>query len=236
MPKGKFFCFSPPVMLATFIFEIGAAIYILWRYRIGRTTRLVILILLLLATFQFAEYMVCERFGLNSVQWARVGYAAITLLPPLGLHLVQRLGGSKARWPAYSGYVVALPFLIFFLFAHSPFGGQECLGNYVIFQIPRWVSWGYAAYYYGLLAIAVWYAWRFAARTTSTKQRVAMHTFAVGYMAFIIPTAAVAMLQPDTLRGIPSIMCGFAVLLAVALTFGVVPLIDKVKRKRDNTD
>lgn len=222
-------------MLATFIFEIGAALYILFRYKLSAATRLIILLLLLLATFQFAEYMVCEHYGLNSVQWARLGYTAITLLPALGIHLVQRLAGNRRVWPAFGGYVVAVPFLFFFLFANTPFSGQECLGNYVIFQIPRWVSWGYATYYYVLLAIAMWQAWVFARHTQSVKQKSALHIFAVGYLAFVVPTVAVALLRPETLRGIPSIMCGFAVLLAIAVTFGVVPLVDKVKRKRNTT-
>ncbi|GEM_PF-4205541 len=42
-------------------------------------------------------------------------------------------------------------------------------------------------------------------------------------LAFIVPTTAVNLINPATLAGIPSIMCGFAVLLAIILAGEVLP-------------
>src|SRR5262245_15307458 len=54
-----FYCFSPPVMLATFIVEIALAAFVFVRYRTSRFGKVGGLILILLAVFQFAEYRVC---------------------------------------------------------------------------------------------------------------------------------------------------------------------------------
>ena len=90
------YCFSPPVMIATFFIEIGLAIYVAWRYKLNEVTRLAVALLTFLAIFQLAEYNVCEgSFGINSLGWARLGYVAITLLPPIGFHLATKIAGQK---------------------------------------------------------------------------------------------------------------------------------------------
>ena len=91
---NTFGCFSPPVMIATFVIEIALAVYVNWRYKFNNITKLAISILFFLAVFQLAEYNVCEgSFGIDSLSWARVGYVAITMLPPLGFHLATRIAG-----------------------------------------------------------------------------------------------------------------------------------------------
>lgn len=45
----------------------------------------------------------------------------------------------------------------------------------------------------------------------------------MGYVLFMAPTTFVNIIDPSTIIGIPSIMCGFAVLMAVALAGKVLP-------------
>ena len=66
---GKFYCFSPSVMLATFLLEFGMALYVVWRYKLNTIGRLVTVMLMSLGTFQLAEYMVCGGLGLDTASW-----------------------------------------------------------------------------------------------------------------------------------------------------------------------
>ena len=50
-----------------------------------------------------------------------------------------------------------------------------------------------------------------------------------GYLVFLIPTATVNYIKPETRAGIPSIMCGFAVFFALILAFKILPLAAKKK-------
>lgn len=220
-------------MLATIIFEVGSILYVLWRYKMSPIVRLVVFLIGLLATFQLAEYMVCEGTGLNTVQWARVGYMAIILLPPAGIHLVTKLANKDCKWLVWASYACAVPFLIFFALAHSPFNGQQCLGNYVIFEVPNLVTSWLSIFYYSLLALAFVLA-LYWARLAAKRQKDALHLFTIGYVLFLLPTFTIAQLRPETIHGLPSIMCGFAVLLAITLVFGVLPRVDKVEHKRNN--
>jgi hypothetical protein len=211
-------------MFMTFLIEIVMAAYILWRYGFNKITQLATLILVNLAVFQLAEFMVCEgALGLDSLQWARIGYVAITLLPPLGIHLGLRLSGVSNRALLAVAYGSAAAFAAVFLFVGHGMQSQVCLGNYVIFSIAPWAVWPYAIYYYGWLLAGSWMAYKYAETAKKKNIKNALHGLTVGYAAFILPTTVVNIIDPSTISGIPSIMCGFAVLLAFCLTFWVIP-------------
>ncbi|HSX34855.1 MAG TPA: hypothetical protein VLF62_04390, partial [Candidatus Saccharimonadales bacterium] len=70
---------------------------------------------------------------------------------------------------------------------------------------------------------AVYLGVKFHRASTSKKQQRAISGLTFGYLVFIVPTILVNLLSRDTVRGIPSIMCGFAVLLALSLGFMVLP-------------
>jgi len=224
LKTDRFYCFSPPVMLATFFIEIIGAGFVFFKYKTAPVARLAIFILLGLAVFQLAEYNVCEgAWGVNSLAWARIGYVAITLLPPLGLHLAVKIARQKRPALVVVGYASAAVFTAIFLFVGHGMSSQICLGNYVIFTIAPWATGPYAAYYYGLLLLTVGYAFKAAQAMKVRSRKDALILLALGYMAFILPTTAANLADPSTLAGIPSIMCGFAVILAVMLTTLVVP-------------
>ena len=215
-------------MLATFAIEIILAIYTLWRYKLNETSRLVIAILVGLSIFQLAEYMVCGGLGVSSLGWARLGYVAITLLPPLGIHLATVLAKKSHPWLLAFSYICAALFIIFFAFITSSITGQVCGGNYIIFNIAPGSSYIYGLYYYGLLLTSVILCWKWA--RADKKVRQPLQALAVGYIVFLLPTTTVNLLDSSTMRAIPSIMCGFAVLLALVLAFWILPLSAKKRR------
>ncbi len=222
MYKNKTFCFSPPVMLATFFIEVFGAIYTVVRYKMDRIGKLVVAILLLLGVFQLAEYMICESISLPGLTWARIGYVAITLLPPLGISLAMALAGKKSNWQA-AVYLACGAFIAYFLVINNSLTGQVCAGNYVIFRAHPASMRLYALYYFGLLALGVYLSLRWRRHTKNARTKTALLALAIGYMAFIIPTITANLLSPATMAAIPSVMCGFAVLLAITLIGWVLP-------------
>ena len=221
--QNRLLCFSPPVMLATMLIEFGGAAYTIWRYKLNSVGRLVVLVLIFLGIFQLAEFLICQVTGLPGLTWARIGYVAITMLPPLGVSLAMAIAGKKS-WPVqFAMYATAAAFIIYFGFASQSLTGQVCEGNYVIFTSRPGAMFWYAAYYYGLLAISTGLCFYWTKLTKSVRKRRALLALAIGYMAFITPTIAVGLISPAARDAIPSIMCGFAVLLAVVLLVVVLP-------------
>jgi hypothetical protein len=217
-------------MLATFAIEITLAVYTIWRYKLNEVSRLVVAILFFLAVFQLAEYMVCGGLGADGLTWSRIGYVAITILPPLGIHLAVKLANKKLPWLLWLAYGSAAAFVAFFALAANSITGNVCQGNYVIFDVAPGSSWLYGLYYYSWIIISVWLSWRWA-KSAGKKAARALRGLAVGYLAFLLPTTTVNFIDPSTLSGIPSIMCGFAVLLAITLVFWVLPAAGTKRKK-----
>jgi hypothetical protein len=229
---GRLNCFNPPVMVATFLVEIVLAIYSFWRYKFSTVTRLVGVLLIFLAVFQLAEFMVCEGDVARGLEWSRLGYIAITTLPPVGLHLTMAIAKAPKKWylmliPAYG---TMLTYMIFFGYISHALVGHQCLGNYVIFQISNGMGWLYGSYYYGwiLMSLVLGVYWESLSRQKKIKK--ALIALLSGYLAFLIPTALVSMLSKETLRGIPSVMCGFAVIMAIAVAIVVLPYAAQKRR------
>lgn len=224
-----FYCFSPPVMIATFIIEVLLLIYTLVRYRLSPLGRVVAATLACLALFQFAEYHVCGPLMSNE-SWSRVGYVAITLLPALGIHMIHQIAGRGSRWLVGGAYASSIAFALVFGLSPSAFEGYVCAGNYAVFQLASPMGGLFFVYYYLWLIAGVLLALRWA-RAAKTNIRRALYLQAIGYLSFMVPTGVVNALNPQTMDGIPSIMCGFAVLYAIVLAFGIVPLV--LKRRDD---
>lgn len=223
-----FYCFSPPVMVTTFAVEVIMAVYTLVRYKMNEIGRLVVAALFFLALFQLSEYFVCGGAGLSAMHWSRIGYVAITTLPPLGLHMLYVLAGEKRRRLVAAAYLSMIGFIVYFLTISTAFRGYHCTGNYVIFQLGDRASIMYGFYYYGwlmaTLALAMrWHGQHSGDEPEQKRTRRTITALIIGYLVFLVPTALANSVNPATRRGIPSIMCGFAVLFALILVFYILP-------------
>ena len=109
-------------MIATFVIEIILAIMVFIRYRVTRFGKSAGLVLVLLATFQFAEYRICTTTEIPLL-WSRIGFVAITLLPLMGLYLVS-LVSHKPHFLKL-GYVTAGGFVFYFIFVPKSITGQR---------------------------------------------------------------------------------------------------------------
>lgn len=214
------FCFSPAVMLATFIIEFFGALYTLILRRQTLFNKVVILTLICLGLFQLAEYQICG--GALGLTWAKVGLAAIVMLPALGMHLVSIL--TKQRYFVVMSYIFALAYAMMFLFVPSMNVSATCEGNYVIVNTTGTTGYGY--YYITFLVLALMQAvtvlWRKKHQMTGQERDILLWTL-WGYLSFMAPMALIYAVLPEVRSGTPSIMCGFAVILALILTFVVAP-------------
>ena len=124
-------CFSPLVMIITFIIEISLAIYTFIKSRKAKSDVGIVLVLVFLATFQLAEYQICA--GMDMLLWSRIGLFAITFLPVLGIYLISKL--HKESVLLKIGFLLAIAFVVFFLLIPRTINGATCGGNYIIFDI-----------------------------------------------------------------------------------------------------
>lgn len=210
--------------MATFIIEVSLAMYAVLKYHLNEVGKLIVATLLMLGLFQLAEYFVCGGAGLDANQWSRIGYVAITTLPPLGLHMMYAINKSPANKLVMLGYGSMAAFITYFLVSPTAFSGYQCTGNYVIFQLGSTASLAYSLYYYGWLLTALIVGFLFIKKPeTVPAANKLTKALMLGYGVFLVPTATAMFIKPETRSGIPSIMCGFAVLFALILALYILP-------------
>lgn len=225
--SNKLYCFSPPVMLATFMIEFMMAIYAFWRYKMNLTGKLAVTILFSLGAFQLSEYMICGGLGWTHIDWVRFGYVAITLLPALGIHMISSIAGKKMPALVSAAYLSCAAFVAFYVFNTASVAHEVCYANYAVFSTSHNVSQWFGLYYYAWLFIGIYLSWHLS--NNNKDKKIALRGMAAGYLVFILPTGFVNVANPATIAGIPSIMCGFAVLFALILVFKVLPNTCAVK-------
>ena len=216
-------------MLFTLTIEFLFALYVLISSKLRRSSTIIItLILICLGIFQLAEFQVCG--GDKTLYWMRLGYVAITLLPALGIHLISIV--TKRRVARYLGYIIAAGFIWVFLFNPASIHTVACGGNYILINTNGVVASTYFPIYYSIsLTIAILEILSLSPRYKGREDkdsRNMVYWLLGGYASFLIPTAAVYLISPAARAGIPSIMCGFAILLSIILTFFVYPLCKKL--------
>jgi len=228
--KASLYCFSPPIMIASFLIEIILALYSFIKLKPSRIKNLTIITLVLLATFQIAEFFVCSGTNIEGINYAsRVGYIAITFLPPLGLHLANELGGRKRHWSTYTSYALAAGFTLFFVLVPNSINDSICTGNYVIFTFLKPLNLVYGIYYFGLLLATLVISVNLSSTQKNNKIKRSLHWLIVAVLAFTLPTGIIYLITPSAGSAIPSIMCGFAVIYAIILAFKIAPLSSKTK-------
>lgn len=239
--KGKkgttFNCFSPPIMLATIIVEVFLIIYSLYRYKFNPIVRLIVILLSLLALFQVAEYFVCTGASSYSIIFSKMGFIAITFLPILGIHLMYLLADKPIGKLVKIAYMTAGLFALYFIFYSEAFTGHKCTGNYVIFQFKEMTGFFYSIYYFFWLAVGntlgiIWANDQTLVNSESKKKVQSIKALIVGYYVFLFPTIIVLMINPESRRGVPSILCGFAIALALILALYILPRNSTKKRKK----
>jgi len=206
----------------TIVIELGLAIWVGARYVGSTSRRLILALLICLAAFQLAEFNVCSP-ALPNVIWSRVGYVFITFLPPLGLHLVTKLRREHRPALLATAYSAAISFAIAFAFISNGLNRGVCAGNYVIFVLAQPLATIYGFYYLGLVALGLVLT-RGPRPHATAATRSALLWMTLGYVAITVPTLIINWFLPMTRLGIPSIMCGFAIVLALILGLKVAPL------------
>ena len=209
-------------MLATFVIEFTLAFIVFVKYKLNSKTRVCFFTLICLGIFQLAEYQICRSS--HGMFWAYTGFAAITLLPAMGLDLVT--DKNRKIWVSF-GYLLSLG-MIAAIFYFGMIQTAVCGSNYVIFSMSSAATASFTVYYLGLLLLGVVIGMQnyFRARKVGGSQKT--HFFfwvIVGYVSFLFPTGVVYLASSQARLGATSIMCGFAVLFAFILFFKILPAL-----------
>jgi hypothetical protein len=211
--------YSPALGVATGLFELAVAAVALRGRGDARILRPTALLLVLLAGYQFLEVVAC---GTTTSTWpARWAFVDIVWLPPLGVWLIVLLSEnpsprvrSSARQLFYAAGALSAWILV------DPTFVTRTVCNVVLARYehgtPLYVLYG-TFYQLGLGAMMLGAAPAMAA-TRDPVRRQHLADVQMGTIAFVVPSLLTELLVPGTAGTMPSVMCHYALVLAVFLT------------------
>lgn len=212
--------YSPVLAVITGVFEFITAFFVFsspGRKRILYPTGV---LLLILAGYQFLEVAVCYNPG--QLLFARIAYFDITWLPPLAMWLGLQLITTRKKWLAIiplTYFVVGLALTVWVMVDPNCVTKSVCeivIARYITsnpFEIV------YAIYYQSGILVLIFGAAVGMAYQADPVLRKHLANLQVGILGFVLPSLAVRILVSDSFGITASVMCHFALILAVSLIF-----------------
>jgi len=212
--------YSPELAIATAVFELGAAWWVLRREGNRSVLRVTAAIFVLLASYQAIEVAICADEA-HAGFLPRLAFIAVTWLPPLGLLLIARLIHPRSRYAmtAAVAMLAAAVGMVVWIVTDPGFAGISVCTAVVArytHAMPRFFV--YSAFYWMGLAGMVGFAGVGLRTATSGAQRRLIRQILLGTLAFVVPSLVTSFFVPMAKGAMPSVMCHYALLLALFLT------------------
>jgi len=213
--------YNPLLSIVTATLEISAAV---WAFRgpgrknIVKTTGA---ILLFLAGYQILEALLCTGYLPTSpALLSRIAFMVVAWLPPTGLLLVAQLYPTSTRrihHYSFAMYIFCI-ILVGWIISQRNFVSESvCMIVFARYSHPTALYQTYGIFYQtGLLGMLVLSAYGVTV-CDDRHQRLLLGQVLLGSMAFIFPALVTIAVIPIAEDALPSIMCHFALLLAVFL-------------------
>ncbi|MCK4695835.1 MAG: hypothetical protein KAT74_08735 [Candidatus Cloacimonetes bacterium] len=212
--------YSPVLSIITALFEILAAVWALLgagRKKIIYTSSA---ILLLLAAYQILEVVICTA-PQSSIFFSRLTFIVIAWLPPASILLIVLLFPTKKKaiyWFTSLIFTLALLISIWLLIDKGFVTKSVCTVIFARYSnpMPQYII--YAGFYHlGMLGMLFLSA-HGVIICKDHKQRLLLGQMLMGSLAFILPSLITVIAIPYTRGALPSIMCHYALLLAIFIT------------------
>jgi len=215
--------YSPLLGVVTGLLEFSTAVFVFLSPGRKRILYPAGLLLLLLAGYQFSEVAVCSNPG--RPLFLKIAFFDITWLPPVGIWLGVQLWQSRKRWMKIFPMAYFAAGLVFSVWL---FVDPNCVTKSVCELVLARYTTGYpfqtayALYYHtGLLTIVFGTAVAIAAEADAVLRKH-LANLQTGVLGFLLPSMAFRILVSDSQGFDASVMCHFALILAVSLFFLVL--------------
>jgi len=215
--------YSPIFAVFTGIMESLAAVFTFLSPGRKRILYPAGLLFLLLAGYQFAEVAVCANP--DNLLLSRLAFFDITWLPPVGLWLAYQAASPPRRGIGMISavYFAAAAFLVTWIFL-DPGCVTKSVCQLVIarYQHSAPFETVYGVFYQSGLMLLIFGTAAGMVSTADAISRKHLANLQVGVLGFVLPSLYIRILYSEPPGILPSVMCHFALLLAISLLVLVV--------------
>lgn len=176
-------------------------------------------VIFLLMFYQAFEFIMCN-LGFDSSFNAFLAFADISFLPPLGLFLVLSFYNYRSKYLILV-FLPAVIFVIYYAFIIDQFKVSACTVFYAIYKYPQGDLYGFFYYTPILVTMGLLTRGAMSAPGNMTKRLSKILLTAYALISLPVITAFILAFSGRMLlvHSIVSVMCKFAILLALALTY-----------------
>ena len=188
----------------------------------NRVNIIAMLMIALLAAYQTMEFLMCQ-VGLQDSFYPYLAFVIIGFLPPLNLLLALTLTRNvKFNFRTSLIFIPAITFSIYYLFVIPKFVVAKCAVLYASYHYPLGDLFG--AFYYLPILISIFLLVRFIKKVDDKKQKLIAKVLLFGAIFISLPSLLGFILiltasNYSIISSIESIMCKFAFVYAVCLSF-----------------
>jgi len=228
-------CFTPFVSISTAIIEFILATILLLYFPKTTLRNFSAILIYFLGFYQFTEFMLC--ISGNPIFWARLGFVTYSFLPAIALNSALRFVKRKP----HPLFVYIIPFFVaVYAFSFPIVISATCktvfvevhhsgpLFNTIIYSI-------YDLYYFGfVLANCILFYLDFKSNKNKIREEIDL-TEIWGVLLMTLPTIVFIILFPYLGIRFPSVLCGFAIFMAIT-SFIAVHLESKLIKRKANAN
>ncbi len=208
-------CFAPYISLSTFTIEFLLALYFLLSRPQDRLHRVVALLSFLLGLYQLNEFLICVT---GSVVFTKLAMITTAILPALAVSFALIMG--RKRLPHYWHALIYAPAVFFMTMFSLPwYYGEPASCQSVFIQYPGTGLLGdFYALYYVAYIVGTGVLFYFSSQSAKSKpEKVLLNLGMLGTLVFTVPTFVFLIFLPRFFPQFPSVLCEFALLLAIEL-------------------
>lgn len=176
----------------------------------------IVTILSLLAAYQFFEFLICGM-DLKTGFVIYLAFVSITFLPPSGLKLAIKV--NKIKQTKFTGliYSPAIFFSLYYFLTMKEFRVKECGVIYASYYYPLGFLYGLFYYLPIVLSLVIFIKGIInQSDKTLKKQNLIL---LIGFLSFLLPMILALITYPETVNFIESLMCKFAFVLALIISY-----------------
>ena len=187
----------------------------------NRVNIIAMIMITLLASYQAMEFLMCQ-VGLQAPIFPYLAFVIIGFLPPLNLLLTLTLTKNlNLNTKTFLIFIPAIAFSIYYLFVIPEFAVTSCALLYASYHYPLGDLYG--AFYYLPILISIVLLIKFIPKTDDKKQKLITKVLLFGAIFISLPSTLGFILMfsgnYSILSSIESIMCKFAFVYAIILSF-----------------
>ena len=206
-------CFAPYISLSTFVLEFLLAIFFLLKNPKDNLNRIIALLCLLLGVYQLNEFLIC----ITDVHlFTILALSVSAILPPIAISYALIMWRKRLKY--YWHLLIYSPSVFFILmFSLSNYLEESAACMTIFIEYPALGILGrfYGLYYFVYILAATVLFYLASSTIKSVYEKRLLYLGMLGMFIFTVPTAIFLIFLPMMYVQFASILCEFALLLAI---------------------